>query len=122
MYKAKNGSHKAKVSIRVLSLNNPKHFHSKRLGIIKEVLITLDDLKRDFQRCNNEDIQDYFVRLKRLMSLGDRKRPYSALYSTTILQSESYQWISDFLAEQNIIDGKFLALKQELEFCALLPQ
>ncbi len=108
----------AKRSIEKLSLNHRKTFVNKRFEISKELIIKLEDIKKDFENYDDKIIP--IERLKRLMKTGNRKEEYSALVASTILSNQNYKEKEDWLRINLLWDEEFESLKQELLYCALL--
>ena len=119
--KDKNGL--GKDTAQILDLNNTRHFVLKRCAIGSEIMNTLDSILENIELFESTAIKkhNHLKRLKNLMQKGDRKEEYAALISTTILESEDYQVLEKYLQENSLWDAEFVALKSELEYCALLP-
>jgi len=111
----------AKRTIEVLALNDRDHFVNPRFRIGNEIIDLLEDYKENIDSIdNNRKRNRYISRLKSLLGQGNRKEVYSALVSTTILSDENYIEIEKQLIDRSLWDTEFKALKNELEFCALL--
>lgn len=78
----------------------------------------LSDILQDFAAY--ADIQTPIGRLRRLMGEGNRKKSYAALVSATILSSDIFIGIEQQLIANGHWDNALIALKQELEYCALI--
>jgi uncharacterized protein (TIGR02646 family) len=110
-----------KKTIDVLDLNNNKEFVSCRYRVadeIKEILEDLYDAKGVIFDSDRKRTK-YIHKIKNLMKRGERKAPYAALVSTTLLEDDNYKRIESFLSDNILWDEELERLKKELEFCSL---
>jgi hypothetical protein len=120
IYCPKGTSEKAKTTIRKLGLNT-LHLATPRARISELIREHLRELKQDILTpCSEEKLRRYQERFKRLLKVGNRRKEYAALVSTTILKDANYAAIAAVLSERNLWDNELATLTEELRFCSLM--
>jgi len=79
----------------------------------------LEYLKGDIDKLGTDKEYRYIRQIKQLLERGNRKKEYSALTASTILNDDNFSFIENTLKARNFWDNELEELKNELIFCAL---
>ncbi len=113
-----------KRTIEVVALNDRPHFVEKRSRIGTYVSETLNDIYDDVIEdaaliLSTAKKNRLIKKLKSLFQQATKENEYAATLSTVILTDVYYAHIEQFLADNELWDDEFIALKRELIFCSL---
>jgi len=120
-YHPLNNNQLGRITIDVLNLNHRKQFFIPRCKLGYEICEKLEEMYDNIENMLNPKKQKRYIKqIKGLLNEGNREEEYSALVSTIILSDTNFQSIENQLKENKLWDKEFEALRQELEYCALM--
>jgi hypothetical protein len=94
-------------------ISNPENNNEKLIDL-------LEKSQEYINNSSNSKKNRIIDTLKRLMLEGTEKYEYSATAATTILSDDNYQEIKQLFITQQLWNDDFIALEQQVNYCALL--